>query len=267
MTRIAFEQEALLKKFSLRRVERCDRGIIKGLVCERNKNIECYLKNKGLDDNESGRLAMYMILSPEGELCMVFTLSCGMLFTPEVMDADQSYVFNQYQSGKITEEQAKNEIRGWDDSKWIMSDTLSCKNPGAVYARVQYPALELVHICNNDSARAYWNNLGLPKRMGETMFWFRIVPLICTLNSLVGFDYLYLYAADNKKRKTEDCGKLINYYEHAFAFRQDSNIGIIKPQYNHSCTFMIQAMTDLILNKEVFLSMFNSEEKQFFPRP
>lgn len=223
------------------------------------------MKNKGLSDNKAGRLAMYMVLSPEKKLCMVFTLSCGMLFTPEVMDADQSYVFNQYQNGKITEEQAKNEIRGWDDSKWVMSDTLSCTNPEAVYAQVQYPALELVHICNNDNINDLWNKYGLPNRMGETLFWYKIVPLISDIISLVGFDYMYLYAADNKKLKIQNGGKLIKHYEQSFAFRQETSIGIIKPQYNRDCTFMVQSISDLFRNREVFLDTFNGGKRRFFP--
>lgn len=265
MIKISLEQEVLLSQFSILRVNAENEAIIKNLSCSRNNKIERFLKSRGLNDNVEGRLAMYMILSPKKELCTVFTLSCGMLFTPEVMDADQSYVYNQYQNGKITADEAKNEIRGWDDSKWVINDTLSCTNPEAVYARVQYPALELVHICNNDCVSEFWKSLGLPNRMGETLFWCKIVPLIKEINDKVGFEYLYLYAADNKKLKIGNGGKLINHYERSFAFRQNEKIGIIKPQYNNKCTFMSQSIMDLFQNREVFLNTFNGGERRFFP--
>lgn len=266
MDTIDSSQLALLEKFSTKRVDSSNSQRILELQCERNPRIVAFLKNTGLKDNESGRIAMYMILGPNNELCMVFTLYCNMLFLPEELDADQSFIINQYQNGKLTHEEATNEIEGWDESKWVVSDTLTSTNPEVVYARTSFPAIELVHICNNDGCKGLWESLGLPNRMGETLFWYRIVPLLQNINSQVGFDYLCLYAADNKRIKKVNGGKLIEHYEKCFGFYQNDKIGIIKPHYDSKCTFMVQAYPDLVQNRGIFFNTFNASSRLFVRR-
>lgn len=223
--------------------------------CNRNLQIESFLKGEGVTDNRKGKLAVFYIENKRGKILMIFSICCGMIFKPEEYDADQAFMLNQLHQGKISNEVFLQETSGWDPSKWVISDSRSCDNNDAVYADVDFPAVELVHICNNDNAGEIWPKLGMPNRMGETLFWSKIVPFIIDLNKKVGFNYMYLYAADNKR--IEKGGKLIKHYESAFAFCENPNIGIIKPRYNKNCTFMAQSIRELEINRKTFFDYFN----------
>lgn len=263
-SRINNEQIQSLESFRIKRLDSSDYHMLAKLnrfSCTRNRRIESYLKGSGVKDNLRGDLAFFYIERINGEekeqdeLVLIFTLSCGMIFKPEKVNADEAFILSQYHQGKISDEQFQLETSGWDSSKWVISDTRLCDNPEAVYANSAFPSIQLVHICNNDNASSVWPSLGLPNRMGESLFWYRIVPFILDLNKKVGFNYLYLYAADN--RSSTDGGRLIKHYIYGFALHENPEIGIIKSKYNNQCTFMVQSIRELMINREIFLDSFN----------
>ena len=61
-----------------------------------------------------------------------------------------------------------------------------------------FSAIELNLLGVNEDAREYWKSLGLPQKMGETLFWSIIVPKLEGIINEVGSKYLYLFAAENQ---------------------------------------------------------------------
>ena len=117
------------------------------------------------------------------------------------------------------------------------------------------PGVELMHFCTNDNAKDYWKELGFNHPMGEVMFWNFIAPKIKELQSLVGCQYMFLFAADN----TRD-GTLINYYKISLKFDVVDGIGTSKPLYDIGCVFMSQEANELITNHEYYFQNFNIDE-------
>ena len=87
------------------------------------------------------------------------------------------------------------------------------------------------------------------------MFWKFIVPIIFKIQSLIGCQYLFLFAAD----MSED-NNLINYYNVALKFEQPEHIGTNKPKYDFCCRFMCQEINTLKTNQEEYFENFNPND-------
>lgn len=88
--------------------------------------------------------------------------------------------------------------------------------------------------------------------MGEVMFWAYVVPIILGVQTYIGCQYVFLFAADMSENAT-----LINYYNVALKFAQPVNIGTNKPRYDLCCQFMCQEVSDLKQNRENYFNNFN----------
>jgi hypothetical protein len=69
--------------------------------------------------------------------------------------------------------------------------------------------------------------------MGETLFWHFIVPKMLEINTLIGCEFVYLFAADPTVN-----GSLTNYYREKLHFNTMTHLGTIKPSYDLNCFFM-----------------------------
>lgn len=112
-----------------------------------------------------------------------------------------------------------------------------------------YPAVELKLFGINDTARAYWASLGLPKhiRMGETLFWLKVVETLEAMHKYVGCQYVYLFAADKEAE-----GKLVQYYRVRLKFKSDANLSANKPQFDWQSQFLYQSIEELFEQKNRF---------------
>lgn len=55
------------------------------------------------------------------------------------------------------------------------------------------PGVELVHFCTNEKSRDVWRKLGIPRSIGEVIFWSKIVPLFYEVQKIVGCEYAFLF--------------------------------------------------------------------------
>ena len=75
-----------------------------------------------------------------------------------------------------------------------------------------------------------------------------VLPKMLEINSLVGCEYAYLFAADSSRDNT-----LIKYYEDVLHFERPTALGGIKPQYDFLCTFMCKRLRRLSTNRKMYL--------------
>jgi hypothetical protein len=118
------------------------------------------------------------------------------------------------------------------------------------------PGIELKYLGVSEDAKELWASYGLPKRMGETLFWQCVVDKIEDICKCVGCQYLYLFAADNKPD-----GNLVSYYNTRLHFEKDLDLNANKPHFDFKCRFMCQEIEVLRQNKTHFFDHFNSREK------
>jgi hypothetical protein len=118
------------------------------------------------------------------------------------------------------------------------------------------PGIELKYLGINEDAKGLWASYGLPKRMGETLFWQCVVNKIDEVCKRVGCQYLYLFAADNKPD-----GNLVVYYNTRLHFEKDFDLNANKPHFDFKCRFMCQEIETLKKNRDYFFDHFNSTEK------
>ena len=115
-----------------------------------------------------------------------------------------------------------------------------------------YPSVEIFHFCTNELFKEKWCTYNINHPIGEVIFWKFIVPIICSVQKLVGCQYVFLFAADASRD-----GTLINYYKEVLKFEQPLDIGTNKPTYDLLCTFMCQNIEDLKINEKKFFENFN----------
>ena len=84
-----------------------------------------------------------------------------------------------------------------------------------------HPAIEIKLFGTNASANSYWKSLDLPEemKMGETLFWIKVVDKIRQMMDMVGCEFVYLFAADNEPE-----GELVQYYRVRLNFGSDSKM-------------------------------------------
>lgn len=116
----------------------------------------------------------------------------------------------------------------------ISNEKKSEPNKKIIRVPESFSAIELVEFCANDITKDRWDKEKMGgNRMGETLFWYFIVPKMLQINSLIGSEYAFLFAADEKAN-----GSLVHYYQTAFHFRNMTHLGTIKPGYDLGCFFL-----------------------------
>ena len=143
----------------------------------------------------------------------------------------------------------------------IKSDKKQEPNPKIIRVSTSRPAIELVEFCANDQYKDCWNRYGFPshRKMGETLFWHFIVPKMLEVNTLIGCEFVYLFAADSSPDRN-----LINYYEVRLRFEQKDKLGASKPFYDFTCPFLCQNIEDMADYREYYLDTFNPGADDIF---
>lgn len=250
-------QMAVLNAFTCQRLTADPRNLdlIFDFESERGEGLVDNLQQYGWKADKKGKIAYYVIKNPDGEIVLFFSLKCGVLFDQEDMldfmeqfsDEEVQRIWKLYKEGDqsaLDYFQFILERYGQDEHDRLVDDLKSFdaisrdkhKEPNRKMIRVfeSHPAIELVDFCANDVTRGCWDSYGMaPQRMGETLFWWFIVPKMLQISELLGSEYAFLFAAD----KTPD-GFLVRYYESAFHFAKFTKLGTIKPFYDMNCYFM-----------------------------
>lgn len=130
-----------------------------------------------------------------------------------------------------------------------------------------FPGIVLTHFCKNE-------RYSLPEKLlfplGVYVFWEIVVDKVMYISSLLGCQYLYLFAADNTSSdanisstmdflygdldENDDNNiiqkyKLVEYYKNELKFEDIQGMTILKPYYDFSCFSLIQSIDKLSDNK------------------
>ena len=254
------EQEAVLKGYTCERLTANpgNLALVRSFRCRRNRNLSDNLPGEAWREDQEGRPTIYFLVkSPQGRAAMYFSLKCGVLFDPnyvqdvvdrfkrgkEMMEALENPVDSETREAMRSTYQSmprymRNRIRydfysAKNEKNSILEDEEQDPNRKLIRVDEAFPAIELVHFVVNDNARGEWRSYKMGHSMGECMFWYFVVPKMMEINSLIGCEYAYLFAADSSPD-----GTLMNYYETALHFQFMDHIGAIKPQYDFFCVFM-----------------------------
>jgi hypothetical protein len=116
-----------------------------------------------------------------------------------------------------------------------------------------FSGVEMVHFCKNDLAQPIWDASPLVNQsMGQTLFWYFILPLVQNLTKVVGCQYFYLFAADGSKEES-----LVGYYQYTLHFEIREDLSFRKPAYDVCCLPMCRKLKDLEPYRKDFFQNFN----------
>ena len=264
---ITEEQKALLSRFTCERLTTNRNNLfdIQDFYSEKGEGLVDNLLIGGWKADKKGTTAYYLIKNPDGEIVMFFSLKCGVLFDPDYAeeyldrfketfaDGEPLRRWERLQDGDETQVQYfQEQYRRMGTAKYNdFAETLRIKTdkkyePNKKIIRVSEarPAIELVEFCANDNTKGCWHSYNMPpnRKMGETLFWWFIVPKMLAINELIGCEFVYLFAAD----KTTN-GDLSSYYREVLHFNNMTHLGTIKPSYDFNCFFMgnrLRSVTD-----------------------
>lgn len=286
---ITEEQKKILNGFTCQRLtdDPQNESLVRRFSSRRNWGLVRSLQDAWAEDADRRPAAYYVIKNPRGTIFMYFSLRCGVLYDPDfvqdVMDkydrsADLMNALNHQECSEWASEYLESlrtsngvipidklmEIRAkyYDaksSRKYILQDK-KVDNERMMRVDKAMPAVELMHLCVNDLARSEWRRLELGHSMGETLFWWFVVPKITEINALTGCEYVYLFAADSSRSQS-----LVNYYETVLHFYRPRNLVTIKPRYDFLCPLMCKRLYRLTNHRRRALSSLLPEEEKDDP--
>lgn len=259
---ISTEEKRVIDSLVCERLSASDQNLrlVDGFFNRRNDSLATVIKNEAFADDESGRMAYYVVKSGSGEILMFFSLKTGLLYDQHIDEKSikmfkklNDFVQDAISQPNMTEEQAKaladllEKIRTHKGISKADLDRLPNKNK-SIYEELEaelnanithvgktYSGIELVHFCRNNEYDEVLKGLGLTRKFGEIVFWHFLVPKILEARKLIGIEYLFLFAAD----MTQD-NLLVKYYNKLLKFKLDEERATVKPVYDFSCKFMYQ---------------------------
>lgn len=258
-----------------------NRNLIGWFYNETNDGLVADL-HRGWNADPKNETAYYVIKDPRTHMILLyFSLRCGSLHTPNP--------YQRYQAELKRVEALYDAARGVKDSrKWALEHLAKLKENGAqssnyiaeyakqrdrlkamlkalkkdkTYAAEQmdiqtfenFSGVEMVHFCKNDLAQPIWDASPLVNQsMGETLFWYFILPIVQKLTQVVGCQYLYLFAADSSKEES-----LVGYYQYTLHFEIREDLSFRKPAYDVCCLPMCRKLKDLEPYRKDFFQNFN----------
>ncbi|MDO4310959.1 MAG: hypothetical protein Q4C43_09625 [Prevotella sp.] len=279
MTSIANDKLNLIESFAVKRVRDLDASILKSMTgpvidgVEQRQIIDNFISERYIEDDRNGSLASFVMMSPTNIPLAFFSLRCGELFEETSIEkmkiGHNAYIaLYKLSYNKINTEKEYNDalerirlansegltvedFELLDDKKndWKYDDIIDANKEINKVLKV-HSAVELKLFGTNQSSKAYWKSLGLPddKKMGECLFFIKIVETIQTMLNSVGCQYLYLFAAD---QETE--GQLVQYYRVRLGFDSNAKMTANKPRFDWNCQFLFQDMDNLFKRREYFL--------------
>lgn len=232
-----------------------------------NETLVDTLKGEAYEEDEQKGTAYYVVKEPTGKILCFFSLKAGLLFDKhgdlEILQSKKALnllIKKKQKLGHSSPDIAllradlEQEIDGIKNrlKRWIELDVEDEK-----HKRVgkTFSGIEIVHFCINKDAQEEWEKLGFGEknRIGLTIFWTKIIPIILKVRDLIGVDFLYLFAADT----TED-RILINHYRTFMNLNESENIFAALPIYDMGCTLLCQKIEKLESTMKDFFNNFNA---------
>lgn len=276
-------QQEILQGFQCKRVCNIDASClhhINGPLIDgtnRSSLINHFRNDKHIDDDKNGYLASYVITNKNDEILLFFSIRCGELF--EKIDLKKMELGRKAYEGvnklqntpNLTKQDAsmalqdiKNALNAglnYDDFKYFAYKTYTyigdvSKEPCDEVSRVStvYSGVELKFFGINDNTKKFWDDLNFPKKMGETLFWYFIVPKLEDLREIVGCQFLYLFAADR-----DADGSLVTYYRTVLHLDGPPGLSYNKPYFDYQSMFLYQDIAHLMEQRDLFFSTFNPD--------
>lgn len=278
----------LIDTFEIRRARETDESVLSSMTApliegvEQKHIIKWFHSEEYLKDDRNGYLASFVVLSPTNMPLVFFSLRCGELFKvaqPELMKIGCDAVNalgKLYRKKFASDEEAKELLKAVQIArdKGMTLDDLeeyTCKkdswNKGEEFEKTtevtkvltSYPAVELKLFGINESAKEYWKSLGFSDdiKMGETLFWLKVVDTLEEMHKYVGCQFVYLFAADKEAE-----GQLVKYYRVRLGFESDASLSANKPRFDWQTQFLFQSTDKLFARRDRFkISLINDLEE------
>jgi hypothetical protein len=260
----------LIDTFQIRRAREINGTILKSITArkEREGIRDLFISEKYLQDDKNGHLASFVVLSPNNTPLIFFSLRCGELFekvkffnNKEKELGRQAFLGYKSAMNENNKEKVSLIITNIKEQGLSLDDIITIGQrkydqkkfkdiESSNEVSVSYPAVELKLFGINESARKYWNALNLPEeiKMGETLFWLKVVKTIEEMIKYIGCQYVYLFAADEKAE-----GKLVQYYRTRLGFDSTTDLSANKPSFDVLCQFLFQKIDNLFENRDEFI--------------
>lgn len=241
---------------------------IEGFFAKRNASIPEKLLEVGFDEDSSGANNYYIVKNNSNEVLFFFSLKCGQLHEP-YLKKDQQRLFDQFaifinekaseanadvnekkQAQKIQEKLrsgnglTKSDVDFFQGKSELVGKMIQVCNLDQKHVLSTAAGVELVHFCANDDKRAAWT---LPEKLGISVFWYFIVPIILEVKELIGCSHVFLFAADITEDET-----LVKYYKQ-LGFVDTKDKVSVYPSYDEFCRFMFRETKDLAIQRQAFL--------------
>lgn len=284
---ITKEQKAILNGLVCQRItaDPENEDLIYDFRARYSSSLEDTLKDSAWKEDKDARPAAYYVIKDDEGILLYFSLRCGVLYDPDyVKDVTENY----NRSKELLDALRDFEHTPWADDYLETLRTSDGAIPPAEVRRIKskfysaqderqallgdkkrdstrnmrvaktLPAVELVHFCKNINAEERWKQLGLNHEMGETLFWWFVIPKIVQINELVGCEYVYLFAADKTSNR-----RLITYYETTLHFYESRKLVTLKPRYDFLCPMMCRRLYKLTrYRKSALGKLLPDEEKE-----
>ena len=274
--------KSILESFEVRRAKEFDPSFLRNMRGpiingeEARNIIDIFSSDEYLRNDIDGHLASFVIVSPSGLPMAFFSLRCGELFkksstykmqlSHNAYSAIRTLMSNPFITGAERDElmshieKAQEEGLSFEDFEQLSSKKVLMKQDELLevdkdITRVHkvHPAIEIKLFGTNASANSYWKSLDLPEemKMGETLFWIKVVDKIRQMMDMVGCEFVYLFAADNEPE-----GELVQYYRVRLNFGSDSKMSANKPHFDYMSQFLFQSVKDLFEKQQYFLDKY-----------
>lgn len=248
----------------------------------RNTSISDTLQNEAYEEDDSGKVAYYVVKNEVGNILFYFSLKCGMLYdsfiddrslqllnklmvyldevsVQSVLSDDETVAVNKFRE-KLRSHKGltKREIKQIPKVRSsVMEDLEREIGENVTHVGSTFSGIELVHFCANDSFRDYWDEQVEGQKLGVVVFWEFVVKEVLEAMKHVGCQYLFLFAAD----LTED-EELVAYYRDSLYFKEAVDVSTAKPIYDLTCKFMYQETAGLLSEREYFYNHYNVDSDE-----
>lgn len=252
------------------------------------KGLECYLKENAWDEDQRGVTKVYLVKDIEtDDIVFYFALSAGLLYKEigaednKLSDVEKeivNYCIDVFLNGDA--ETTADEVFSWYEGEPIDKIKLqriidsriklkmaALEDPEKTESSVNvrhvsetFPGIVLTHFCKNENY-SFTEELAFP--IGFYIFWEIVTKEVLHISSLLGCQYLYLFAADNTVQEIPDRAimyseywdddepkaatvyKLVEYYKNELKFEELQEVTILKPYYDFPCFSLIQPIDQL----------------------
>ncbi len=188
------------------------------------------------------------------------------------LDPDNEYteddVFEWYADEPLDKDKLRRIIEEKADVKLAAREDQNRTEDNVNIVRVSktFPGIVLTHFCKNEKCTLS-EEISFP--LGFYVFWEIITDQVLQIASILGCQYLYLFAADRTENTTNveslmnyiyddiydesdemaPAYRLVDYYKNELKFEDVQGVTILKPSYDFTCFSLIQPVNKLLENR------------------